>query len=208
VRIASAISYILKILFLLLLIIVIALGGIYWFDHLGLIDYKKIVGPIGKYLPAFLQRGEISEDPQLLEKELLSKRLDALSQKEKELELKEKQLSEREQNIKQIEEKLKEESQGLEKEKKLLSEKLHEYDNYKENIRKQAEYFSNMPPKAAVERLSKMDDLLVIDILRQMDKSAEEEGKSSIVPYLLSIMDPEKAATIQRKMTKIGEFKE
>ena len=207
-RIASAISYILKILFLLLLIIVIALGGIYWFDHLGLIDYKKIVGPIGKYLPAFLQRGEISEDPQLLEKELLSKRLDALSQKEKELELKEKQLSEREQNIKQIEEKLKEESQGLEKEKKLLSEKLHEYDNYKENIRKQAEYFSNMPPKAAVERLSKMDDLLVIDILRQMDKSAEEEGKSSIVPYLLSIMDPEKAATIQRKMTKIGEFKE
>jgi len=208
VRITSAISYVLKVLFLLLLIIVIALGGIYWFDHLGLIDYKKVVGPLGKYLPAFLQRGEIMEDPQLLEKELLNKRLEALSKREKELVLKEKQLNEREQKIKQIEDKLKEESQGLEEEKKLLSEKLHEYDNYKENIKKQAEYFTNMPPKAAVERLSKMDDLLVIDILRQIDKNAEEKGSSSIVPYLLSLMDPQKAATIQRKMTKIGEFKE
>ena len=207
-RVASAISYVLKIIFLLLLIIVIALGGIYWFDHLGLIDYKKIVGPFEKYLPAFLQRGKIAEDPQLLEKEILNKRFEALSQKEKELELKEKQISEKEQQIKQIEDKLKEESQGLEKEKKLLSEKLHEYDNYKENIKKQAEYFTDMPPKAAVERLSKMDDLLVIDILRQIDKNAEEQGKVSIVPYLLSLMDPEKAATIQRKMTEVGEFKE
>jgi len=208
VRITSAISYALKVLFLLLLIIVIALGGIYWFDHLGLIDYKRAIGPLEKYLPAFLQRGEVVEDPQLLEKELLNKRLEALSQREKELALKEKQLNEREQKIKQIEDKLKEESKGLEKEKKLLSEKLHEYDNYKENIKKQAEYFTNMPPKAAVERLSKMDDLLVIDILRQIDKNAEEKGSPSIVPYLLSLMDPQKAATIQRKMTKIGEFKE
>lgn len=207
-RITSAISYALKVLFLLLLIIVIALGGIYWFDHLGLIDYKRAIGPLEKYLPAFLQRGEVVEDPQLLEKELLNKRLEALSQREKELALKEKQLNEREQKIKQIEDKLKEESKGLEKEKKLLSEKLHEYDNYKENIKKQAEYFTNMPPKAAVERLSKMDDLLVIDILRQIDKNAEEKGSPSIVPYLLSLMDPQKAATIQRKMTKIGEFKE
>jgi len=208
VRITSAISYALKVLFLLLLIIVIALGGIYWFDHLGLIDYKRAIGPLEKYLPAFLQRGEVVEDPQLLEKELLNKRLEALSQREKELALKEKQLNEREQKIKQIEDKLKEESKGLEKEKKLLSEKLHEYDNYKENIKKQAEYFTNMPPKAAVERLSKMDDLLVIDILRQIDKNAEEKDSPSIVPYLLSLMDPQKAATIQRKMTKIGEFKE
>lgn len=208
VRVASAVTYILKILFLFLLIIVISLGGIYWFDHLGLIDYKKVVGPLGKYLPVFLQRGEVTEDPLLLEKELLTKRLEALSQKEKELELNGKKLSEREQQVQQIEEKLKEESKSIENEKKLLSEKLHEYDNYKENVKKQAEYFTDMPPKAAVERLSQMNDLLVIDILRQIDKTAVEQGKSSVVPYYLSLMDPKKAASIQRKMTEVGEFKE
>ena len=204
--VTSAITYILKILFLLLLIVVIAVGGIYWFDHLGLLDYKKVMGPIAKYLPAFLQRGEVVEDPMLLEKELINKRAEALAEKEKMLKLKEKELESREKQIKQLEEKLKEESKGLEREKKLLSEKLHEYDNYRENIKKQAEYFTNMPPKAAVERLSKMDDLLVIDILRQIDKNAEEQGKASVVPYFLSLMNPDKAAEIQRKMTKVGEF--
>ncbi len=87
----------------------------------------------------------------------------------------------------------------------MLSEKLREYDNYKENIKTQAGYLINMPPPAAVERISKLDDLLAIDILRQIDKEAEEEGKVSVVPYFLSLMDPDKAATLQRKMTKVGE---
>ncbi len=202
---ASAVTNLLKILFLILLIIVIILGGIYWFDHLGIIDYKKIVGPFGKYLPAFLQRGEVTEEnPKLLETEFLGKREEVLDARSSEIDQKKDELEKRELELKESEAKLTEEAKRLEEEKKVLIEKQREYDNYKDNIKKQAEYFTSMPPEAAVERLSKLDDLLIIDILRQIDQSAAETGSFSVVPYYLSLMDPEKAATVQRKMTKVG----
>ena len=203
-NIGSAITNLIKIIFLLLLILVIMLGGIYWFDHLGLINYRRIIKPYDKYLPSFMKRGEPAEDLLLLEKEFLNKREEIMRVQVKELELKEQELETRELALKEKETKLKEDMTSVEEEKKVLSEKLREYDNYKDNIKKQAEYFTNMPPPAAVERLSQLDDLLAIDILRQIDKAAEEAGRMSVVPYFLSLMDPEKAATIQRKMTKVG----
>jgi len=36
--------------------------------------------------------------------------------------------------------------------KKVLSEKISAYDNYKDNIRKQAQYLTGMPPRAARAR--------------------------------------------------------
>jgi flagellar protein FlbB len=207
--VATAVRTILKVFFLLLLIIVIILGGIYWFDHLGLIDYKKIIGPLGQYLPSFMQRGEVvQDDPYLLERELLNKQEEVLTARYDELETRTSELEQKELELKEIESKLTEESKRLDEEKKVLSEKQSEYDNYRENIAKQAEYFTSMPPGAAVERLAQLDDLLVIDILRQIDRTAEEEGRLSVVPYFLSLMDPKKAAEIQRKMTKIGDTQE
>ena len=204
---ATTVRNILKIFFLLLLLIVIVLGGIYWFDHLGLLNYRKVIGPLEQYLPAFMQRGEVvGDDPYLLERELLGKREEVLIARYDELETMMSDLEQKELELNEIEAKLTEEMKRLEEEKKVLSEKLNEYDNYRENIAKQAEYFTSMPPDAAVERLAKLDDLLVIDILRQIDHTAEEEGRLSVVPYFLSLMDPTKAAVIQRKMTKIGEL--
>ena len=115
-------------------------------------------------------------------------------------------LDKKELELKETEARLAEETKRLEEEKKVLSERLNEYDNYSENIGRQAEYFVSMPPKAAVERLAGLDDLLVIDILRRIDRSAEEEGRQSVVPYYLSLMDPGRAAVIQRKMTKVGDM--
>lgn len=204
---ATTVRNILKVFFLLLLLIVIVLGGIYWFDHLGLINYKKVIGPFEQYLPSFMQRGEeVVDDPHLLERELISKREEVLTARYDELVTMMSDLEQKELELKEIEAKLTEETKRLEEEKKVLSEKLSEYDNYRENIAKQAEYFTSMPPDAAVERLAQLDDLLVIDILRQIDRTAEEEGRLSVVPYFLSLMDPTKAAVIQRKMTKVGEL--
>lgn len=203
---ASFVTSLLKIFFLLILILLIVFGGIYWFDRLGVVDYRSIVGPFERYLPAFLRRGEVVvEDPFLLERELLNKKEDVLMVKTRELENTMKTLDEKELDLKEGEAKLKEEADRIEEEKKVFSQKLREYDNYRENIRIQAKYFTSMPPKAAVERLSEMDDLLVIDILRQIDRDAQETGKPSIVPFYLSLMEPKKAATVQRKMTKVGE---
>lgn len=203
-RIGKILSNLLKIVFLLLLIVVIALGGIFWFDRLGLIDYMKIIGPFANYLPSFLKKGEVvEEDPLLLEKEILAKREKALDEKKQELKNYENKLKQKELELQEKEMKLAEEAKRLDEKEKVLTEKQREYDNYRENIRKQAKYFTSMPPAAAVERLSKLDDLLVIDILRQIDKDAEETGQLSLVPYYLSLMDPERAATIQRKMTRM-----
>ena len=58
-----------------------------------------------------------------------------------------------------------------------------------------------MRPEAAVAILLAMEDQLAIDVLRRVDEIAEEEGKNSMVPYWLSLMPADRAATIQRKMT-------
>ena len=109
-----------------------------------------------------MQRGEVvGDDPYLLERELISKREEVLIARYDELETMMSDLEQKELELKEIEAKLTEETKRLEEEKKVLSEKLSEYDNYRENIVKQAEYFTSMPPNAAVERLAQLDDLLV-----------------------------------------------
>ena len=61
---ASTVTNLLKIIFLLILIVVILLAGVYWFDHLGLVDYNKFVGPFERYLPMFMKKGvEVTEEP-------------------------------------------------------------------------------------------------------------------------------------------------
>ena len=204
---ATTVRTALKIFFLFLLVIAIILGGMYWFDQLGLINYERVIGPLSQYLPRFMQRGEdADDDPLLLEREVFNKKEEVLLARQEAMEGQQKELEQKELELKETEAKLMEETKRLEEEKKVLSERLREYDNYRENIERQAVYFVSMPPQAAVERLAELDDLLVIDILRQIDRSAEEEGRQSVVPYYLSIMDPKRASVIQRKMTKVGEI--
>lgn len=203
--VASAFANLIKIFFLVVVIIAITLGGIYWFDYLGIVDYNRLIQPVQKHLPAFMRRGEaVTDDQLLLDKEFIRKQQEMMDERERELDLARADLETRDLALKELEAKLGEEAKRLEEEKKVLSEKIGAYDNYKDNVRKQAQYFTSMPPKAAVDRLAKLDELLAIDILRQIDRTAEEQGKASIVPYFLSLMDPEKAASIQRKMTKMG----
>jgi flagellar protein FlbB len=201
----SALSNFLKILFLLLLILVIILAGIYWFDHLGVIDYRRLIGPVEEHLPAFLRRGErVGESPLLLEKEFVEKQAQILDARQQELEERGRELDARARELQELEARLQEEAQRLQEEEKVLSQKQTAYDNYTDNVRKQAEYLISMQPEDAVERLSRLNDLLIIDILREVDRIAEETGGLSMVPVYLSLMEPEKAAAVQRKMTKVS----
>ncbi len=206
----SAISNLLKMLFLILLIVVLILGGIFWFDRLDLLDYKRVMGPLSQYLPPFLQRGEmpLEDDEFLLERASIEKQEQRLMDIEKDLEKRERELEDQKLLLSEHEAKLSEEAKRLEEQEKVLSEAQRQYDNYKDNVRRQAEYFVSMPPQQAVERLQKLEDLLIVDILREMDRNAEEAGTRSIVPYYLSLMDAERAASVQRKMTKVYEFEE
>lgn len=204
-NVASAASNVLKILFLLLLILVIILAGTYWFDHLGIIDYRELIRPVEKYLPAFLKRGErVEESPLLLERAFTEKRAQVLDAREQELGQRRQELDARARELRELDTRLQEEAQRLQEMEKVLSQKQTAYDNYTDNVRKQAEYLASMRPEDAVERLSRLNDLLIIDILREVDRIAEETGGLSMVPVYLSLMEPEKAASVQRKMTKVS----
>jgi flagellar protein FlbB len=46
-----------------------------------------------------------------------------------------------------------------------------------------------------------MNDQDAIDVLRMTETIAQAEGTTSVVAYWLSLMPPERAAELQRKMT-------
>ncbi|WPR03346.1 flagellar protein FlbB, partial [Treponema pallidum subsp. pallidum] len=46
----------------------------------------------------------------------------------------------------------------------------------------------------------KTDDQDVIEVFRMVDAAARQRGVNSLVPYWLSLMPPDRAAEIQRKM--------
>lgn len=68
------------------------------------------------------------------------------------------------------------------------------------NINQIAKNLNDMRPEAAVDVLLAIDDYTVIDILREVEEIAAEEGTYSMGSYWLSLMPSEKAAEIQRKM--------
>jgi flagellar protein FlbB len=57
-----------------------------------------------------------------------------------------------------------------------------------------------MPPQNAVGILAALDDQDAIDVLRKTEEIARAEGTTSVVAYWLSLMDPARAAELQRKM--------
>jgi len=173
---------------------------LYVLDMTGAMTFESIMSSIG------LSEGEAIkiEDRFLLEREELNKQWLVLSLKEKEYDDKIHQLKTNDQRLKDKEDQLK----GLEKQLREREKKAAETEMEKvrrsERVKLVAEQLMNMPPKDAVPRLeAQTDDLLIIDILQAMDAIAADQGKRSIVPYLLSLMKGERAAVIQRKMANI-----
>ena len=73
-----------RILILLLLVAVLVLGGLVWFDYLGIVDAQGLLAPVFTMV-----RGEKivvdAEDPLLLDKERMAKQLEALPIRSEEL---------------------------------------------------------------------------------------------------------------------------
>ena len=88
----------------------------------------------------------------------------------------------------------------MEEREKTFNNEKEKYDKKEVNIVQIAANLEGMQPKNAVEILSAMDDQLVIDVLRKVEERARANNTSSMVAYWLSLMDANRAATIQRKM--------
>lgn len=190
-----------RILILLLLIGVLVLGGLVWFDYLGIIDAQGALSPVFR-----LVRGKSAtvdaEDPLLLERERLTKQLESLAVRSEELDNWEAQLQSRQREVDQMAETLAERERALEDREKVLNDRLGAYDNRVENLRQNSAYLVGMPPENAVKILLAMDDQDVIDIFRVTEQLAAESGEMSLVAYWLSLMPADRAAVLQRKMSR------
>jgi flagellar protein FlbB len=190
---------------LILLIAALAFGGLLWIDYLGLIQVKPFFAPVltlvGLGVPEKPPEPD-QLDTLMLEKERLAKQLEALDIRSEELDVREDELAVKEAEIQQQLEVLAERENDLEEQEKTFNQRLKQYENIRANLRQAALYYVGMPPQQAVDRLLEMEDQDVIDILRTAEEIAQEAGEDSIVSFWLSLMPPERAAVLSRKMIK------
>jgi flagellar protein FlbB len=102
--------------------------------------------------------------------------------------------------IEQMAQELEVRQKALEDQENSLRAQAADAENKDSNVEWNARNLNGMPPERAVAIMAAMDDQNVIDILRKTEEIAKAEGTSSIVSYWLSLMEPQRAAELQRKM--------
>ncbi len=192
-----------RIFILLLLLIVLALGGTIWFDYLGIIDAKSTLAPL--YSTLGLQKRSAvasADDPNLLDKERLSKQADSIALRQQDLDKRDADLTKKEKDLNQLGQDLNDKEAALAAQQKAFNDQVKAFENRRVNLEQNARYLTSMPPANARDILLKMDDQDVIDLFRIVESQAQRAGQDSLVPYWLSIMPADKAAELQRKMQR------
>ncbi len=192
-----------KSIVLIMLIIIMALGGLLWFDYLGVINAKKVFEPVYKLMGrdpqvsvASTSSAPITGD---LDQERLEKQREALELWREELDKREAEVSQKEKANEQIASELSNREKSQEEREKTFNQTVKKYDDKNVNIEQIALNLNGMRPEAAVNILLAMDDQVVIDVLRKVEELAKRSGTASLGSYWLSLMPAERAAEIQRK---------
>ncbi len=190
---------------MLILIVILVLGGMLWFDYLGVISAKTTFAPIYEMLGFQVQTSVTTgvEDLTLvanLEDDRFEKRLESLNILTEELDMREQNISLAEDQNQQIATELEEMRVSLEQQQITFDTEVKKYDDRNINIEATARNIAAMRPTDAVEILNETEDQELIDILRKVDEIARAEGAASQVSNWLSLMPPNRVAEINRKM--------
>ena len=194
-----------KSILLIILIVVLVLFGLLWFDYLGIIHAKRAFSPLFKLAGLSPQTSvSASSSKELVEADLdndrFAKRLEALDIRSQELSKREAEVKEREDANAQVAQELEDKEKTQAEREKTFNNLVKKYDDRSVNIEQIVANLNGMPPKSAVGILIEMDDQDVIDVLRRADEIAAASGESSTVAYWLSLMPSDRAAEISRKM--------
>ncbi|MDR0643349.1 MAG: flagellar protein FlbB [Treponema sp.] len=191
-----------KVIVLLLLIIAMSAGAVVWFDYLNVIDAKSLLSPVYRLIGRQGRtQGTTPADAELsLDAERLAVSLAAIRLREQELEKQEQDIEVRRGEIEQMAQELEERQKSLEERENSFNALVKESENKDKNVTQNARYLTNMPPQNAVEIIGEMDDQDAIDVFRKAEEIANAEGSASIVSYWISLLPPERAAELQRKM--------
>ncbi|MDA3956579.1 MAG: hypothetical protein PF479_07615, partial [Oceanispirochaeta sp.] len=110
-----------KILFLIILIVVLILGGLLWVDFLGLIDARETLAPVLKMVRIDVPEAvEQPDDLYLLDKERLGKQQEALDIFEASLVAREEGILLREAELEELTSQLEEKQKSIEEKEKSL----------------------------------------------------------------------------------------
>ncbi|MBQ5998530.1 MAG: flagellar protein FlbB [Treponema sp.] len=193
-----------KTIVLLMLIIIMALGGLLWFDYLGVMHVRTVFNPLFKALGKDPQTSvtATSSAPVVadLDQDRINKQLESIEIQREELARREEEVAVKEQLNEQIANELLSREKSQEDREKTFNQTLKKYDDKNVNIEQIALNLNGMRPEAAVNILLAMDDQMVIDVLRKVEEIAQRNGSSSMGSYWLSLMPADRAAVIQRKM--------
>ena len=202
-----------RVIVLIFLILILLGGGIVWFDYLNVIDAKSVLGPVydklrgvplvGRVLPSGAGRTQApasEEIPINLDAERFAVQMEALELRNMELDKQEQDLQNRKGQIEQMAQELEDRQKALDERENSFNALVSDAEIKDRTVERNAINLTNMPPERAVGILAAMDDQDVIDVLRKTDQLAQAAGSSSIVPYWLSLMDPQRAAELSRKM--------
>lgn len=194
-----------RIIFLFLLIVFLVVFGLFWFDFLGLIEINDLLSPLFEIVGIKQTSSfENPEDPLLLDKERLSKQLEAVRLRNEELDKREADIIQKEEDITQMIEELQERENSFEEQEKSFNERRNAFENRRVNLEQTAQYLVGMQPENATEIFNNMEnDMDVIDIFRITEELAKNAGEQSLVAYWLSLLPPERSAELTRKMTKV-----
>lgn len=198
----SRIGAIPQIILLILLIAGLAVGGLLWFDYLGLVDVQErfapILGLVGIEEPSPMPA---VEDVMLMDRLRLEKLQEAVDLREAQLEDRVVQIESARAELEEQQQQLEQQAAELEERENSLNERLQQYDNRRAVLEQNSRDLTSMRPDDAVEILLGYDDQLLIDTLRVTEELAQAAGEVSLVSVWLSQFPADRAAEIQRKMT-------
>ena len=191
-----------RVIVLLLLILILVFGGLFWFSYLGLINARSIFSPVYSLLGLKTPTGVASpaDSDADLDADRYAKRLIALDVRSQELDKKEADVTAREKEAAQVSQELDDRLSIIEEKEKSFKQMMTERDMREANIDQIARYINGMQPEKAVANLLQMDDQDIIDVLRAVEATAKKANKTSSVAYWFSLMPANRAADIQRKM--------
>lgn len=193
-----------KTVVLFIVVIILVLGGLLWFDYLGVVHMKSLFSPLYRLMGrepqtelTAAQTRPLSSD---LDQDRLKKQKESLDLLKEELDKRESDLSAAEKQNAQVAAELAEREKSQEEREKTFNQTVKKYDDKNINVEQIANNLNGMRPETAVNILVAMDDQTVIDVLRKVEEIARNSGSSSMGSYWLSLMPSERAAEIQRKM--------
>lgn len=191
-----------RVIVLILLIIVLAIGGLIWFDYLAIIDAKAFLNPLYSLFGLKPRTQQTLTDTQTLsiDAERFAVRLEELNLRSLELDKREAELQKKEAEIEQKAQELQERQKAEDEREKTFNLTVQQFENRRVNIEQNARYLVGMPPENAVKILAAMDDQDIIDVFRMTEEIAQNEGRTSLVAYWLSLLPPDRSAELQRKM--------